>query len=235
MNKTPGIFGKNLFGAENKPEGNKLEERFIVPPFTLLDSTSDTWRARRAAWEFSRNWKGNSDPVLIEVLTSWFCPKGGIALTSVMFDAAIEAAGAKRHIGSNQVFMDFYLEIFDPEDIGGAFGLHEGEFSIAIHNGLQTLNQNRFAVFVLPVVARESGQIYNIQRATIEAAEALGLGYLNEIIYSFEPKGAAPNGCPLTMHSTILVFCKGDARLASQQVTAGRGTIPETEVLNGRI
>jgi hypothetical protein len=40
-----------IFGME--PEGNlspSLHERFVVPPFTVLDARSGYWQARKRAW-----------------------------------------------------------------------------------------------------------------------------------------------------------------------------------------
>lgn len=97
---------KDLFGNEII-ENPLLRDKFIEPPFSVLDSKSGSWVKRKAKWknigiksEVSRknvinlkNWSeaysnantginyslGTSifDPVLCEVLYHWFCSEGG--------------------------------------------------------------------------------------------------------------------------------------------------------------
>ena len=78
-------------------KAGSLAERFIVPPFSILDSKQGYWQSRKSTWNkmldsgkgrgneltFSGNLpgfedKGTSifDPVLCEVLQNWFCPSG---------------------------------------------------------------------------------------------------------------------------------------------------------------
>jgi len=84
----------------------KLADRFIVPPFSILDCTSQEWQSRKDAWllktgdlsttrdgEFGRvssnatslytsinGGTSNFDPVLAEIIYTWFCPRGGSIL-----------------------------------------------------------------------------------------------------------------------------------------------------------
>ncbi|MGC1494198.1 MAG: class I SAM-dependent methyltransferase [Sulfitobacter sp.] len=93
----------NLFG-EVIHEDPILRDRFIEPPFSVLDTKTGSWQNRKRAWakkglksEVGRNAsvinmgtkakKGNSesyvsifDPALCEVLYHWFCPSGGMIL-----------------------------------------------------------------------------------------------------------------------------------------------------------
>lgn len=84
-----------------------LRDKFIEPPFSVLDTKSGNWQRRKKQWqdvgiksEVGRNvkvnanlkpFKGNSerfadkqvsifDPALCEVLYHWFCPKNGTIL-----------------------------------------------------------------------------------------------------------------------------------------------------------
>jgi len=83
-----------------------LRDRFIEPPFSILDARSGHWQDRKRAWrtlniqsELGRDAKSYScnddailkysylpnidtgtsifDPVLCELMYAWFCPKGG--------------------------------------------------------------------------------------------------------------------------------------------------------------
>lgn len=84
----------------------KLADRFIVPPFSILDCTSQEWQARKEAWlkktgnlsttrdgefgvvqgakdtiyEVINGGTSNFDPVLAEIVYTWFCPRGGSIL-----------------------------------------------------------------------------------------------------------------------------------------------------------
>lgn len=94
----------DLFG-EKVEHDFLLREKFIEPPFSILDTKAALWRARRNAWkakgirsEVGRDkltnttqvteWmkrgtdKGGSifDPALCEVIYHWFCPPGGYIL-----------------------------------------------------------------------------------------------------------------------------------------------------------
>jgi len=45
------LFGKNLFGEEIKPKPTgPLAERFIFPPFSVLDARQGEWQRRKRAW-----------------------------------------------------------------------------------------------------------------------------------------------------------------------------------------
>lgn len=81
-----------------------LNERFLVPPFSVLDARQGYWKERKAAWmrhgikselgreqlgsTVAQGWvqKGNDaggsifDPVLCELAYRWFCPAGGTVL-----------------------------------------------------------------------------------------------------------------------------------------------------------
>ena len=88
----------NLFGEEIVKDPI-LRDRFIEPPFSVLDTKSGSWQNRKRAWkskgiqsEVGRdakafNVQGNIgkglsdvsifDPALCEVLYHWFCNDGG--------------------------------------------------------------------------------------------------------------------------------------------------------------
>jgi DNA modification methylase len=99
-------MAKDLFGNEII-EDVLLRDKFIEPPFSILDTKSGNWQRRKKIWktlgiksEVGRDattfnmqeWndkKGNSqipsdvsifDPALCEVLYHWFCPENGLIL-----------------------------------------------------------------------------------------------------------------------------------------------------------
>lgn len=85
-------------------ERASLNDKFLVPPFSVLDARQGYWKERKAAWmrcgikselgreqlgsTVAQGWvqKGNDaggsifDPVLCEIAYRWFCPSGGTVL-----------------------------------------------------------------------------------------------------------------------------------------------------------
>ena len=94
---------KDLFGNEII-EDELLRDKFIEPPFSVLDTKSGNWQKRKRLWrskglksEIGRDAKVFNmqerikglntlsdisifDPALCEVLYHWFCPEGGTIL-----------------------------------------------------------------------------------------------------------------------------------------------------------
>lgn len=97
------------FGEALEEERETLQEKFIVPPFSVLDTKQGYWQDRKDIWKkiiksdegreqgllggglkelnekyFGANASLNGtsifDPVLCEILINWFCPKGGKVL-----------------------------------------------------------------------------------------------------------------------------------------------------------
>ena len=94
----------NLWSQDTSVKGS-LADRFIVPPFSILDSRIGYWRDRNTQWKkyihsgsgrsealtghlndiiqrargFNQNWTGTSifDPTLCELMIQWFCPING--------------------------------------------------------------------------------------------------------------------------------------------------------------
>ena len=93
----------DLFGNVVKKDV-LLRDMFIEPPFSVLDTKSGSWQARKSLWmqkgiksEVGRNapsihmgtkskaknsteYTSVFDPALCEVIYRWFCPEGGAIL-----------------------------------------------------------------------------------------------------------------------------------------------------------
>lgn len=93
-------------GEDYNEHRETLQERFVIPPFSILDTRQGYWQERKKKWKkiiksdigrgeallsgglkelaekAGSNLTGTSifDPVLCEVLINWFCPKGGKVL-----------------------------------------------------------------------------------------------------------------------------------------------------------
>ena len=95
----------SLFDASDVGVSAKLADKFIVPPFTILDGRQSYWMERKRQWVklgvlaeegkghlgstvVKTEWmqRGEStggstfDPVLAELVYRWFCPAGGTVL-----------------------------------------------------------------------------------------------------------------------------------------------------------
>lgn len=96
------------FGEALDEERETLQDKFIVPPFSVLDTRQGYWQARKDVWKkiiksdegrsegllgqglkelAEKQGGGNTltgtsifDPVLCEILINWFCPVGGKVL-----------------------------------------------------------------------------------------------------------------------------------------------------------
>lgn len=118
-------FGdSSLFGADEIGTSAKLADRFIVPPFTILDGRQSYWRERKARWlelgmrpeqgkehlgstVVKTEWMQRSDatggsafdPMLAEIAYRWFTPAGGSILDpfagSIVRGAVAGALGHK--------------------------------------------------------------------------------------------------------------------------------------------
>lgn len=94
---------KDLFGNE-VIKHLSIKDRFIVPPFSILDGNSGDWMDRLRRWKllnikseigrndnilfnqglekYMPNYNNTSifDPVLCELMYRWFCPENGLVI-----------------------------------------------------------------------------------------------------------------------------------------------------------
>lgn len=98
------LYGRDLFGDVVKPKASgPIAERFVIPPFTVLDAKQGEWQERKRAWQamgirgevgrdassihcpLTANSDGLEDaayvsifdPVVCELAYRWFSPIGG--------------------------------------------------------------------------------------------------------------------------------------------------------------
>jgi len=93
---------KSFNDGLNDKDRKSLNEKFIVPPFSVLDTRQGYWQERKDAWLSNignltetkenvlggaenmlssiNNGSSNFDPVLAEIVYKWFCPVGGVVL-----------------------------------------------------------------------------------------------------------------------------------------------------------
>ena len=88
---------------------------------------------------------------------------------------------------------------------------------------VERLHDNRFACFVVGEVRGKDGNYVGLVPDTIRAFQDAGMGFYNEMVYTY-PDGSLPMRAPRSlrisrkiskMHQNVLVFLKGDAKIAT--------------------
>lgn len=109
-------LGLDLFGDPVRVDGGAVADRFIMPPFTVLDSTAPDWQHRRRGWRaaipggmggggvgvVAHDTGGpddDFDPVLAELVHSWWCPPRGVVADPFAYSATRGAAAALHGYG----------------------------------------------------------------------------------------------------------------------------------------
>lgn len=122
------LYGVDLFGESMAPKPTgPVAERFLFPPFTVLDARSGEWQERKRAWASigikSEEGRANGmtygsglgvtlasgeehqtsifDPALCEAAYRWFCPRGGQVVDPF-------AGGSVRGIVAAQLGMNYW-------------------------------------------------------------------------------------------------------------------------------
>jgi 16S rRNA G966 N2-methylase RsmD len=145
----------NLFGEPNIDK-MKLEDWFVVPPFSILNSASKEWQLKKKKWmirindkaqvrkntlsrcgheEGIKNWqfmaiKGDTtsilDPVMCEILLSWFTNEGFNTLDPFAGDAVFGFCSAYKNrpftgIELRKEQVDFNQDLIDLHGLNGKY------------------------------------------------------------------------------------------------------------------
>jgi DNA modification methylase len=274
--------------AGEKEVHRKLNDYFVCPPFSVLNTTLGYWMERRAYWQQIIQDKGESregalseatlmkdinsgvsilDAVLAECLARWFTLPNSNILDPFAGDTVFgfvsgylghnftgielrqeqaslnqertDRAGLNcnyicdtsenmdAHVSDET--MDFIfscppyadLEVYsdDPRDLSNMS--HEDFFKLysgILGNTFKKLKNNRFAAIVTSEVRGKDGAFINLVPRTIEAMQAAGFKYYNEMILlnqvgtNAQRVGRYMNSGRKVgrIHQNILVFYKGD-------------------------
>ena len=125
------LYAPDLFGASTAPKpSGPVAERFLIPPFTILDAKQGEWQERKRAWQsvgikgevgrdaesYSCNGENGKkydympqfdtgtsifDPVVCELAYRWFCPPNGQIVDPF-------AGGSVRGIVAAQLGFDYW-------------------------------------------------------------------------------------------------------------------------------
>ncbi len=126
------------------------------------------------------------------------------------------------------------LEVYsdDPADLSTlAYADFRAAYFDIIKKSCLMLRQDAFACFVIGEVRDKKGIYYNFVGDTIEAFQAAGLAYYNEMILVTATGTAAMRAdkqfmssrCCVKGHQNVLVFVKGDRKIAAQRINESEG------------
>lgn len=106
------LYGVDLFGDSMKPKSSgPVADRFVIPPFTVLDGRSGEWQERKRAWiSMGINGKDGRDAELFGFSESLLKMQGGY----------FHQDGTKRDTADTSVFDPVLCELayrwFSPEN-----------------------------------------------------------------------------------------------------------------------
>ena len=183
------------------PNNGILSEKFLVPPFSVIDTQSDWWVERDEAWRLGGVQHGAAfgpdamvfSPTFFELLIRWFSPAGGlVSPDTAAFSKVARACGR-------------IPAADEPLDLAVLRDVRE----------VWALKQDRFLAYV----TAGAGHTW---RPVIDALSERGLTYYNELVFMCDsgmPEDAiveehAQTGALVRAHVTALIFVKGDPKAA---------------------
>lgn len=299
------LHGVDLFGEKINPKASGvIKDKFIMPPFTILDAKQGDWAERKRKWlsigidsklgreqgltygtglgivdleRFEEITTSVFDPVLCELLYTWFAPNGGqivdpfcggsvrgVIANALGFDywgGDLRVEQINENISqANEIFdgdhnieyvcgdsletldyapdADFLfscppygdLEVYsnDPKDISNMeYNTFLAAYKRIILKSVKRMKPNTFACFVVGDFRCSKGFYRNFVSHTIDAFEECGARFYNEAILATSI-GSAPMRVTkqfnasrkmAKIHQNVLVFVKGDPKIATQNIT----------------
>ncbi len=139
---------------DDKYQGTKLKDDFIFPPFSILNGRSAEWHERKKTWyslidapaktregllakksgimTSINNGTSLFDPVLIEVMLAWFCPRGGTVFDP--FAGDVEPGVVALHKGYK--FKGIELRQAQVDSNSEVFKKIQGEFELFCNDAI---------------------------------------------------------------------------------------------------
>jgi hypothetical protein len=224
-------FGFSSVDTWEKRNASSLSDKYIVPPFSVLDSRQEYWQERKTEWEAQIGQSESIDPALCEVIYKWFCPESGTVFSPFAgvgpaenVAAALGLEFADREQATEGQRFDFGiivppLEVIKKLD-AEKYAVYFQEYRQAISETIGKLKDNAFIVAVVSDLWGLCGYMYDFTGDTKKAATQAGCKLLNDIIFvenaSIDADQATKrfnDGRHLTQTSqNILVFVKGDEK-----------------------
>lgn len=216
-------FGFSSVDTWEQREGKSLADRYIVPPFSVLDSRQDSWQENKTEWEARIGQGGNIDPVLCNVVFKWFCPERGAVFApfpgggtpgKVAAELGLECAEGEQAAGGKK--FDFAFICPPPEAVKDITRYRQ-----MITGTIDALKDNAFFVAVVGNSYDDSGVMQDFTGDTKRAALQAGCKLLNDIIF-VEPVAITAKQATKQFnagrrlagnHKNVLVFVKGNEKL----------------------
>ena len=199
----------------DEPEGGGLAGRFMLPPFSIIDTTTQTWTQRLHEWEDAGVPAGKAvadDPVTYELLLRWFSREGHRTQNPFTHRPALGGVAAKLGRPEAEDGADLLIGAPEPGE------LEDSIWAGALHRAAGALADNRFAAFVVPDKRAKRGSLKGIPEQVISEAERAGLRYYNDAALLTEAKASTDWDEARQLpeaHARLLVFAKGDPRAAA--------------------
>lgn len=216
-------------------EGNqlnrKLLQEYIVAPFSIFDTKQNYWTNRKKEWydqlgdtivkseeEDEEGFNKYVDPVLIEVLLTWYASKGATVVDPFISNPITELVANKLgYVFSKKAKAE--ILITDPLDKNIENEKDYKDFLNTLQSKLKSvsLHTNAWAIIKTGNIRDKDGRYYNLVGDTINIMQNLGYTFHNEIILA-TPVGTATLKARRVMeltkqvtktHQNILFFSKG--------------------------
>lgn len=211
-------FGFDTTKSYDDLKDTTLAERFIAPPFTVIDRTQGYWKDRVEEWKGKGIDSTNADPVLFELLCKWFCTDNGRVGYSGNNWKTYE--GVSKEIGNKVVATEdcnsdmILIEAFYD---GEGYEIFLSKYKEIVREAICNLKDNRFIICVVRN-ARSNGMYYDLNDDFKGIFKESSIGLYNELILvsPIEDEvyidGEFRYRMMHDVHSNILVFYKGSIR-----------------------
>lgn len=235
---------KGTGGEEEGGSAPSLTDRFLVPPFSVLDSRQGYWQERLQRWlDMLEVEDPDVDPVLCELLLRWYTPPEGRVLDLYASEGSVRlaVAGALGRTSAPEdpaAIEDADLVLaWRTEPLGADYGEALAADRAAVVAAAERLAPDRFAVAVVEELRDDQGAMRGLVPDTIGAFEDAGLAYHDEAIL-VTTTGSLPlrAGGQFTSsrklgrtHRTVLVFVKGDPTRAADACGDIEVTFPDRD------
>lgn len=191
---------------EEQEDPVPMTDRFLRPPFSIIDARDDAWADREHQWDQAGVEPGDDiaeSPALHELLVTWFSGSDDtVHHVRGQEPGAQVARGLER--GTESSRCDLIIATA-PQSV-------DDTWKADLANAASALRDDRFAAVITS--PRESPRA---DERIKDTAAALGWKFYNEAVFLLEPAGGGP--LPQA-HRTVYVFAHGDPKAATDHLGA---------------
>lgn len=193
----------NPYDLSEKTPG-ALTDRFIVPPFSVLDARTKQWRKRSA--ELAEDHMSgidpdeiSEDPLLLKILINWFTPQDGMVAEQDPQDAIVGEIALTDGFDYGKSPCDFYIAINPDENTAEELdkNLKDDRFAALIFRGQDEKREQ-----IREQLEDKHIKVYNELIVLLPITATAG-----EIQNEFNTQSTFHR-----VHTTVLVFYKGNPK-----------------------